>query len=587
MLSNEKERGYTLFLAVLIITIFGILGMTLLSITISGSKKSTSNEETTQAHELAEKGIDHLNQQIHQEIQLELGTDGLPRNEFANKLMEILHSYHCQKDNGPLHPLDSETGNYAVCVEQIDDVTDESGKINDLRKLVTLKSIGEVNGKTEELLYKLEVGASTVPDALKYALSTIKLEGKSNAGDGNIYLHGGVEVYGDIKADKHLFTFDHGPGLSGDHALWRETTLPALYPTDEKETAKIVLGGGLYQFKQTVVDGLYEEKQDKNVQRNSSKSFYDSHLKWEKIKRYDEKKLDKMFVNKNSQVIVNSDWLGNKVPIGEHIENGKKSIKGTIVKSDTIVNHLSINGDVSFQPPTNNLRFTEMNKFAGGKVDTNKAVEVSFRKGEHLFNNMYVKGNVTIGNLTSDENPDKYDDITIGGYENDQGAQLFVDGDVTIQGADLKSNLTIYATGTVTVKYTTINGKVFDKNKKGSLIVFTKGKVHISNNSLYKDAPSELKGYFYSEQDLVIFGVGSNIKIHGGIAARRITLNAIRGTYEDEKRAWKYAINPTSLKSPSRLTVEYDTELIENYLKLNPPEPIVYYVDSPELISRQ
>lgn len=106
--------------------------------------------------------------------------------------------------------------------------------------------------------------------------------------------------------------------------------------------------------------------------------------------------------------------------------------------------------------------------------------------------------------------------------------------------------------------------------REGSLIVFAKGKVKIADVSLYQDHYSELKGYFYSEQDLVMFGIRSKIKIHGGIAAKRITLNAIRGDYglkeNGEKGAsWRYAINPTQLTSPSRLIVMYDTDLIENF----------------------
>mgnify|MGYP001339330624 FL=1 len=104
---------------------------------------------------------------------------------------------------------------------------------------------------------------------------------------------------------------------------------------------------------------------------------------------------------------------------------------------------------------------------------------------------------------------------------------------------------------------------------------------------MYIDQPSELKGFFYSEDALEMFGVGSNMKIHGGISAKRITLNAIRGNYHNKQRNWKYAINPTSLSSPSRLIIEYDTELIENYLKLNRPEEIVKELEAPKLIDRE
>src|SRR5699024_10849039 len=99
-------------------------------------------------------------------------------------------------------------------------------------------------------------------------------------------------------------------------------------------------------------------------------------------------------------------------------------------------------------------------------------------------------------------------------------------------------NLTIYTTGNVTIRYPTIEGKEYLDGREGSLIMFSEGKINIANNSLYLDEPSELKGFFYSEQALEMFGVGINIKIHGGIAARRITLNAIRGNYRNENQSW-------------------------------------------------
>jgi len=37
----------------------------------------------------------------------------------------------------------------------------------------------------------------------------------------------------------------------------------------------------------------------------------------------------------------------------------------------------------------------------------------------------------------------------------------------------------------------------------------------------------------------------------------------------------------------SRLVIQYDTELIENYLQLNPREPLINHIDQPKLISRE
>lgn len=121
---------------------------------------------------------------------------------------------------------------------------DESGNGNELRKLVTIKSTGIVDGKTKTYTYEMKMGTLEVPDSLNYTLSTVKPERHPLQSDGNIYLHGGVEVYGDIKVGQYLFTFDHGVGLpivnEGEpaEAHWRRTTLPLFIAIRKQEESE-------------------------------------------------------------------------------------------------------------------------------------------------------------------------------------------------------------------------------------------------------------------------------------------------------------------------------------------------------------
>ena len=591
----KNEKGYALFLTVFIIVLFSILAVSLITIVLSGANKTAVREDITQAKELSDKGLEHIVNQINKELQDEIGETGLPRSEFASTLTRILDQYSCK--NGEHLSSDSgETGEYKVCIENYKNVLDPKGEENELRKLVEFRSEGEnVNKRTQEIISYIEIGAGSVPETLKYVLGTNEPSGSKKNGAGNIYLHGGVEIYGDINAGNNLFTFDHGPGLDNYNAFWRQTTLPVLYPSSSSENSKIVLGGDLYQFKSSTINNNFSTKYiGNNIQRNTSLSFYNDHLAWRYPSRYEKSKIKDMFANEsNLPIIAKRDWSGIPVSIENNIEEGKNNIRPTTNIAEKVFRNINTNQSVSFKnyyrflglTLTNNyMTFRGNNRFNSGEIQN--GTRTTFEAGNYEFDSMYINTDVVIGNSTNSEDTRFYDNITIGGYSPNRGAQLFVDGNVTIQGANLTSNLTIYTTGTVTIQNTTIQGKEFAYNREGSLIVFSKGRVHISNNSLYQNTPSELKGYFYSEDNLELFGVGSNMKIHGGIAARRITLNAIRGNYQNEKRDWQYAMNPTSLQSPSRLVIEYDTDLIENYLRMNPPEPVIYGVDPPELIER-
>lgn len=584
----NSHKGYALFLTLLIIVIVSIMFISLVSLVQSGAKRTTTREHYTQATELSEKGLQHILSEIEYELRVALGLEGLSHTDFVNTLESILDNYTCD-NNKNIKRLDLETGSYDICISNYQNVIDESGEENDLRKRVTFQSIGEADQQTKTVEYVVDIGADTVPDALKYALSTVEPKGNKQKGDGNIYLHGGLEIYGDIKVGNHLFTHDHGPELLSGYANWRLTTFPSLYPSTGNGNAKIVLGGGLYRFN----DKFYKidtSRSGNNYTRLTYESFYNGHLDWNRSQYYRNSTIEEMFANKeNLPRLVSRDWSGNEVNINQRIEEAKlninpaRTINGSSSWGVTTYSNIDDDKELKFSG-NKNKEFKDDNKFIAGKIDNQS--DVKFRKGNYQFDSMYIKGNLTIGNGSTSNYRNNYDNVTIEGYTKDRGAQLFVDGNVTIQGANLKSNVTIYTTGTVTIRHTTIEGKTFSNNREGSLIVFSKGKVHLANNSLYLNEASELKGFFYSEDVFEMFGVGSNIKVHGGIAARRITLNAIRGNYNGGN-SWKYAVNPRSINSPSRLVIQYDTELIENFLKLNPPEPVIREVDPSELIDRK
>ena len=588
----KKEQGYALFLVMVIVILFGVLSTSLLALTATGAKRSMTREDVTKATEMSEKGIQHTVQHIQNELKTVIGESGIPKDEFASRLSIVLNKYRCGAGDH-ITPFESSGDTYEVCIEEI---TSIPGK--ELEKVVTFKSVGEVNGRTEEISSTISFGAQSVPDNLKYALGTVVEGPHMSNGAGNVYLHGGVEIIGDIKVDNHLFTFDYGPGMDGyGYAEWQRTTLPTLLPSPGNERSNIVLGGNLYTFNShNFNSNVYRtETYGQNQLRKTSENYYDNHLKWNNMNRYQSTTLDRMFTNTDRlPIITDRETAMNDVSIEENIDNNKDFVTNLTLEGSHMSN-INSNNSILFYPfkyswiliPVNSeLIFSNSVHFKEGKIERS-GYELQFSSGNFSFDRLYVNRDVFIGNGSTSYNPNAYANISIDGFSPNRGALLLVNGNVTIQGANLTSNLMIYATGEVTIRNTTIQGKEFSPGREGSLIVFSKGKIQIANNSLYKNNPSELKGYFYSEQDLEMYGVGSNIKIHGGVSARRITLNAIRGNYEGEVDDWRKVINPISTSSPSRLTIEYDTELIENILELYPPEEYVKELRAPMLIERQ
>jgi len=201
---------------------------------------------------------------------------------------------------------------------------------------------------------------------------------------------------------------------------------------------------------------------------------------------------------------------------------------------------------------------------------------------------MYVKGDLKIGNMdTNDYNIGKYQKIRLNG-------PIYVNGNLTIKGADAEINSIIYVNGNVTIRNARINGLNVN-GYDGSLIIFANQAINIANISVYQDEPSNIKGFFYSEDALEMYGVGSNIKIDGGISAKRIVLNAIRGRASDSNfhGAQKYSnryyfegVNGQKSRQ-SRLRIVYNPDIIKTYSDLKEEEPYVEKIAPPRLVNRQ
>lgn len=227
----------------------------------------------------------------------------------------------------------------------------------------------------------------------------------------------------------------------------------------------------------------------------------------------------------------------------------------------------------------NNNTFKHLALLGGGKI----------RKGNHEFTKgLYVNRSLEIGNMKQTDEPDERDNITLDGT-------IYVEGNVKIQGANLTSNVMMYVDGDVDIRFSSISGKKLNNNDTGTLIIFATGNIYLANNSVQQDNPTHIKGYFYSEKSMEIYGVGSNIHIDGGVSANRVVLNALRGRVSKENPYYNLnvpeigVVEPVNVQrnKPSRLTIKYDSELIENYLKLNPPEAVIYDVVNPEILDRR
>lgn len=588
----KNQKGYALLLTLGIIIIFTILGASLLMMTSNGSAKNNVRQDITRSSDLSQKGVDFVTTQVNSDLTTFLGENGRPRTEFVYQLERILDGYLCTGTASV--PITGETGTYAACIESYTDTVDKDNQPNPLKKLVTFKSIGKAGNADRVLKSKIEIGAATAPEALRYAIGTNidTKDGLSN-GEGNLLMHGGVEIKGDLKVDGNIVTSTNGYAqLGGDQ--WIPSLSPSAIPLEGTKAARLFLGKKSYTFNTASSYATHIARTEFATSPYSLKT-----------------NIADLFRTGYAPTLVSREPVQSPIAITDQKSNFEYARTSSGVTSLYTASNRVINNESSptlqvfpvyrysdyvcvrsswgqcreweeryYYNETGTFTFTGTNTF---KQVSTKGSATLTGTNTTFKNGLYVNGDLSIGNNSTSYDVDRYSNVTLDG-------PIFVNGDLNIQGADLLSNALIYVNGEVTIQHSRINGKTLAGGKKGSLIVLSKGNVKISNNSVNYDDPSYIKGFFYSEKDFEMFGVGSNMKVDGGISARKIVLNAIRGRAKDEFFTGSYRIPNRSdyfegaaeqAKRNSRLQVVYDLEIISTYSDLKQQEPVIYTVDPP------
>lgn len=615
LLGNDK--GYTLILTILISLMFSLIAMGLLMATFTGATRTELRQDVTQSSELAEKGALHISHEItatlEKEIQDEINNKknaGMPASMFATRLQELLKQYLCSNVTGSKIEVNSDTGTYVACISDIQPIYNSNGEENPYMKLVTFRSIGYVDGKERELTFTMKIGSNSIPEALNYALGAHILCTKEKdciPGEGNMFLHGGVQIQGDMKIDGNLITANRARMLLGGSQYWVESLYPAVMPTPntKAKNARIVLGKEIYTFSpdhsfnytthitRSSFNTSTYTKRTQNIQQAFDSSGVPNIVvrnpSIDPVAISEERDYFKYNYNDSGVTIINATRNSNNKYIysstGEMYKNSTvhtryQSCDNRGRCTDYYNLDFELHGNNSFKSFS-----TQKNLTING--NTNNFQTTTVTEG------MYVGGDLYIGyKNTNSHNPSDYNKVRLNGT-------IFVDGDLYIRGANAEMNALIYVTGNVDIQYSVINGMKLKDGREGSLIIFAEGDIKISNNSVFQNEPSNIRAFFYSKQAFEMYGVGSNIKISGGISARRIVLNAIRGEVRDtcgigcnSSNYYSYGGDYFMKRNlqegkKARIQIIYNPEILQTYSDLKIQEPVIDKVNLPELIERQ
>lgn len=535
----NNQKGHIFFFVLITMIFISFLGLSLMALTMNGNVRNESRNNTVYAEDLADKGIDFIIKDIQKALKDEISKNNYTRNDFKILLENMLNQYKCPKE---ITIAGEQGGTTTACIKKIELVSTEEKDA--YKRLVTFMSKGEINGKERTVETKAVIGTDAVPDQLKYAVST-------NNG-GNLFLHGGVEIQGDIRTDGHLILSNlavwhtvEGNNIDNIKEVhWVDSVYPKMIKTSNSFAPKIILreNNNIYISKlpkTTNVNGYNQHIQGKNL---NNSSYY------QKIE---------------PNTLYASKQLSNIL-----FESPDVKIVTKILPDDTV----DVSGIVQEKLNENINRYDQLTI---SKNDNNN----------NPLKNLQKQDEVLIARKTCDKKGCSYNKSTlkIDANRNDIHLKgtLYVYGDLIIENTNLKSDALLFVEGNVRIRESTLSGI----QEQNTLIIFATGNIHISNISVDQDKPSKIKGFFYTKSDMIMYGVGSNIELHGGISTRRLILTAVRGSSNKHQ----YDSVEVQKKKNSRLKIIYDENLISEYVNFNREEEenFIKELNDPEIIERK
>ncbi|WLR46116.1 hypothetical protein LC065_10890 [Halobacillus litoralis] len=544
----KKEDGYVLVTVLIMFVIFSILGLSLMSYTIGSQQFSSANTDFIETKADAEmtvqeaqayimKGVDEINDDLTE------ATPGL--GGVISKINRVIHQAERNLgEKGVIKKKILKDGKTGVFLQRVDIEVDVEESDKTLVRTFTI---------------------STIADVFRYGAVT----------PGNMKLNGAPFIKGDVFVGNDLRLHNKAYFIS-EYGRWANTSYPSIQG-DLSVKGRYEIHGWFWDWRISEEElNSYFEIKPRIVDENPDVAPLDV------IEYIAEKRNDPMGDITTRGYSGNIDEVDGYQVIKKGYERQGKSPKAP----DRFYGDTYIRGDLKLQG--SNLK-VDGNLIVDGEliIESEGNVESSLT----VEGSIYVHENAELtGTIILPE--DKF--MYVNGYPKNENCNgnnsqnnkcgIYI-SDLTFQGSlytnheiDIREDLNMNGT-----LYTRLGGRIENLSNEsgGTLVVVSEGELTIANNNLYNNEPKVIHAFFYTNSDLDIYGVGSNLKIRGGVYGRNVTLNAVKGSSSDDyfhgstnfssSRDPLYVQNNQESINPqlSRLTIEYTQELI-----LNPPDGI-------------
>jgi len=472
----KNERGSTLVVVLLMMMVFTVLGLSILSTSLGGAKRTEKREEQVtndlEAIRHLNEAVAYIKETVNQEFNVK--NPDMSIRAYQNLIQDDIIDNKYQY--------------------QITNISNTYETINENEDFTRVLQVTSGN-------YTQKVYITGMPSFLKYAVGsrgTLTLNGSTYVEEGNIYAKNELIIANEAK---YIFNGD---------SLVEKTTFPSVANKDksllflEKEMIDLC-SGNCYNGTEKIKSSFHPLKLE-----NLDDAFDpNSPIYSKENTEFVEVDIEKTFKEKlQTAGFLDANVDPYSMDIDEIITNGS--------------NRLSVKKITSFKDIDNDPSID-------GFLYVNPSQEASYIDIDNLILDkskwLVFDGDAIIENIGTNNQT-----------EMKVSANILVTGDLTIQG-DIAFDSTIYVYGNTTINNVNIKGMNQNNGENiGELILMTQGQLEIARINKFKnEKKNSIEAFLYTNQDAVVYAMGSYLYVEGGIFANgNLEVNAFRGTAEDE-----------------------------------------------------
>ncbi len=584
----REENGYAALIAILVILLLTILGTNLLQVTMSSLTQIRKTEARGESQYYARMGMEEALARLTkaiEEINAQLTDQDISSKDIYQGVYQTVFNRHLPVGFAKSYTSRDSKGAYQIKLRrEVLRPTSEADLNNPNSPIVekfTFTVVGTADAAMgrESTTMQSEIYVNSLPEEFHYVLSTPadpseQCRNDSARCNGRISLNGAPYIDGDVYSNvfkmsdvAHYFVDTNGDGKPKE--IDQSTSFPAiigqmggpflksgqhLYRNDVPFSPEVkMVNTPWYQsFAIPPTLNLNNTPTFDNIKKISA--VVDGQLR--QLPPFHESLTDED-VYTASEMLTPTDPTGHQSKKGVRIMPGVElQVKGGnfvvngVLSMDTAANQ----SPPILSVPQGNLIIAGNTADSAGQANNQAAylrgevrVGPNGEDGSEHF--IFINGNAVFEDLTCNET-------------------IYINGDLYVEGS-FQMNATVYVKGNVGFTEEATKQEL----NNGTLVLLSGGQIEFYNISP-SNIQKQINAFLYSDspEGITLYGVGSNLKIVGGIHARKIELNAVRRDLELRNNAIQFGTDgkivfaDTERSNPtqSRLVIAFNNQLFEH-----------------------